>query len=264
MKNTRIIDAHVHIFPEKVAEKATESISNFYGIPMFANGTIEELFVNSEKIGVYKYIVHSTATRVEQVESINNFISETQKKYKSFIGFGTLHPGLDDAESEVNRIIALGLKGIKLHPDFQNFNIDDECMFPVYRAIGDKLPVLMHMGDEKRTSSSPERLAKVMDLFPELTFIAAHLGGYQMWDASLKYLVGRNLYFDTSSSLAILDKEKATYIIKQHGVKKVLFGSDYPMWSHEEELERFYALDLTDEERELILWKNTAGLLSIE
>ena len=264
MKNTRIIDAHVHIFPEKIAEKATESIGNYYGIPMFAKGTIEDLFINGEKIGVSRYIVHSTATRVEQVESINNFIAETQKEYKSFIGFGTLHPGLDDVESEVNRIISLGLKGIKLHPDFQDFSIDDECMMPVYRAIGEKLPVLIHMGDENKTSSSPERLAKVIDLFPNITFIAAHLGGYQMWDDSLKYLVGKKLYFDTSSSLAILDKEKATYIIKEHGVKKVLFGSDYPMWSHEEELQRFYQLDLTEEERELILWKNAARLLSVE
>lgn len=264
MKKAKIIDAHVHIFPEKIAEKATESIGNYYGIPMFAKGTIENLFENAEKIGVYKYIVHSTATKVEQVESINNFIAETQMKYKSFIGFGTLHPELDDIEAEVNRIITLGLKGIKLHPDFQDFNIDDECMLPIYKAIAGKLPVLIHMGDEKRTSSSPERLAKVMDLFPEITFIAAHLGGYQMWDDSIKYLIGKNLYLDTSSSLAILDKEKATYIIKEHGVNKVLFGTDYPMWSHEDELRRFYLLDLTDEERELILWKNAAGFLSID
>ena len=264
MKATRIIDAHVHIFPPKIANKATESIGNYYGIPMFANGTVEDLISNGEKINVYKYIVHSTATKVEQVESINNFIADTQSKNESFIGFGTLHPGLDDVEFEVNRIISLGLKGIKLHPDFQDFNIDDTCMMPIYRAIEGKLPVLIHMGDEKKTSSSPERLANVIKLFPNLTVIAAHLGGYQMWDDSIKYLVGKNIYLDTSSTLAILDKEKVTNIIRGHGVEKILFGTDYPMWSHEEELERFYKLDLTDDERELILWKNASKLLDIK
>lgn len=264
LKATRIIDAHVHIFPEKIAEKAAESIGNYYGISMYANGTVEELVSNGDKINVDKYIVHSTATKVEQVETINDFIAETQSKNKKFIGFGTLHPGLDDVESEVNRIILLGLKGIKLHPDFQDFNIDDICMMPIYRAIEGKLPVLIHMGDEKKTSSSPERLANIIKIFPRLTVIAAHLGGYQMWEDSMKYLVGKNLYFDTSSSLAILDKEKATDLIKKHGVEKVLFGTDYPMWSHEEELQRFYNLDLTDEERELILWKNASRLLDIE
>lgn len=264
MKANRIIDAHVHIFPEKIAEKATESTGKYYGIPMFGKGTVEDLINNGDKINVYKYIVHSTATKVEQVESINNFIAETQSKYKSFIGFGTLHPGIEDVDFEVNRMISLGLRGVKLHPDFQDFNIDDTSMMPIYRAVEGKLPVLIHMGDEVRTSSSPERLANVIKIFPNLTVIAAHLGGYRNWDDSIKYLVGKNIYFDTSSTLAILDKEKVMYIIRRHGVEKILFGSDYPMWSHEEELQRFYNLDLTDEERELILWKNASRLLDIE
>ena len=264
MKVTRIIDAHVHIFPEKIAEKATETIGNYYGIPMFAKGTVEDLIHNGNKINVYKYVVHSTATKVEQVESINNFIAETQSKDDRLIGFGTLHPELDDVEFEVNRIISMGLKGIKLHPDFQDFNIDDPCMMPVYKAIEGKLPVLIHMGDEERTSSSPERLANVIKAFPSLTVIAAHLGGYQMWGDAIKYLVGKNLYLDTSSTMAVLDKEKVRDIIRRHGAEKVLFGSDYPMWSHEEEYERFCSLDLTDEEQGLILWKNASRLLGIE
>lgn len=263
MSVSKIIDAHVHIFPPKIALKATKATGKYYGAQMYGNGTIENLLVNGQKINVYKYIVHSTATKVDQVESINDFIADAQAKNGSFIGFGTLHPDLTDVKSEVTRIISLGLKGIKLHPDFQNFNIDDQSMMPIYEALEGRLPVLIHMGDANRTSSSPERLARVLNKFPNLTVIAAHLGGYQMWDASIKYLVGKNLYFDSSSSLAFLDKEKAEYIIKAHGVNKVLFGTDYPMWSHKEELKRFYNLNLTDEERELILWKNAAKLLNI-
>ncbi len=264
LKLTKIIDAHAHIYPEKIAKKATKTIGNYYDVPIYGEGTVKDLLNSGKKINVYKYIVHSSATKVEQVSSINDFIWQTISENESLIGFGTLHPGLDDVEYEVNRIINLGLKGVKLHPDFQNFNIDDNSMLPIYSALEGKLPVLIHMGDENRTSSSPERLSVIIEKFPNLTIIAAHLGGYQMWDDSLKYLVGKNIYLDTSSSLAIIDKEKATYIIRKHGVNKILFGSDYPMWSHEEELQRFYSLELTDEERKLILCDNALSLLGIE
>ncbi|MCX7709461.1 MAG: amidohydrolase family protein [Clostridia bacterium] len=264
MRRHKIIDAHVHIFPEKIADKAVESIGKYYGIPMTGKGTVGDLIESGSKIHVQQYIVHSTATRVEQVESINNFIAEAQKAHPRLIGFGTLHPDLEDIDSELDRVIALGLKGIKLHPDFQGFNIDDDSMLPVYKAVEGKLPILMHMGDEVKTSSRPERLAKIIKMFPNLTVIAAHLGGYQMWEESLDCLVGENVYMDTSSSLFILEPEKVVQVIRRHGTKKVLFGTDYPMWPHDEELERFYRLDLTEEEREDILWKNVSRLLKLE
>ncbi|NLZ53252.1 MAG: amidohydrolase [Thermoanaerobacteraceae bacterium] len=260
----KIIDIHAHIFPEKIAQKATESIAAFYGIPICAKGTIEDLLEQGKKVNIYRYVVHSTATTVEQVEAINEFISQVQLSDERFIGFGTLHPGLRNVQNELERLLSLGLRGIKLHPDFQHFNIDDEVMMPIYEAAEGRLPILMHMGDERSDSSSPRRLAKVLDRFPGLTVIAAHFGGYSMWDEALQYLVGRDLYFDTSSSLFTLDKSKAIEIIRKHGVKKILFGTDYPMWLHEEELKRFQSLNLTQEEQELILWKNAAELLNIK
>jgi predicted TIM-barrel fold metal-dependent hydrolase len=230
---------------------------------MKGKGTVHDLLIEGKKVSLYKYVVHSTATKMEQVQSINNYIAEIQRNHPEFIGFGTLHPQLVDMKAEADRIIALGLQGVKLHPEFQNFNIDDLEMMPVYKAVEGKLPILMHMGDENRDSSSPQRLRKVLELFPRLTFVAAHLGGYQMWDESMEYLVGENVYLDTSSSLYMLNKERAKEIIRRHGVHKVLFGSDYPMWSIEEELQRFLDLELTQEEQELILWKNASSLLHI-
>ncbi len=265
LKEVKIVDAHAHIFPEKIAEKAVESIGNYYGIKMSGLGTVEDLLQNGSRVNIFKYVVHSTATRVEQVKTINDFIAEMQRKNSSFIGLGTMHPGLEleDIGSEVDRIIALGLKGIKLHPDFQDFNIDDENMMPIYGAAEGRLPILMHMGDEVKTSSRPKRLARVLDLYPDLTVIAAHLGGYQMWDEAMEYLAGRKVYFDTSSTLFRLDAEKAAGIIRSHGVEKVLFGTDYPMWTHEDEMERFNKLDLSEEERKLILSENARSLFKV-
>jgi predicted TIM-barrel fold metal-dependent hydrolase len=258
----KIIDAHVHVFPDKIAEKAVDAIGKYYNIKMDGIGTVKDLLFNGPKAGISKFVIHSTATRVEQVVAINNFIGKTKKSSQCFIGLGTLHPDLEDIDSEVNRIISMGLKGIKLHPEFQGFAIDDDNMMPIYQALEGKLPVLIHMGDEVKTSSSPKRLAKVLEMFPKLTFIAAHMGGYRMWDESIKYLVGKNVYFDTSSTLFMLEKDKFTRILRTHGVEKVLFGTDYPMWSQQEELERFFAIDLTEEERELILWKNASQLFN--
>ena len=257
----KIIDMHCHIFPEKISGKAVDSIGDYYHIPMYGKGTVKDLRLQGEKAGNSKFLIHSTATKIEQVSSINDYIAEVQAKNDSCVGFGTLFPGLDDVEDEVNRILDMRLHGIKLHPEFQKFNIDDESMIPIYTALEDKLPILMHMGDENSDASSPYRLAKILDRFPALTVIAAHLGGYCRWEESMKYLVGRNVYFDTSSTLSILDRKKVVELIRKHGVHKVLFGSDYPMWSPAEEVERFMGLGLTTKEQNMILWENGIILL---
>lgn len=258
-----IIDTHAHIFPDKIAEKAAASIGKYYGVKMSHNGTVGELLESGGKIGVCRYVVHSSATTVEQVKVINNYISGVQATHPEFIGFATLHPGLRDVKAEVDRIISLGLKGIKLHPEFQHFSIDDQDMMPVYEAVEGRLPVLMHMGDQNADSSSPARLARVLEKFPRLVVIAAHFGGYRMWDLSCEYLIGKeNVYMDTSSSLSFISPELAVHMIRKHGADKFLFGSDYPMWDHKEELDRFLALNLTEEERRAILSENAKKLLA--
>lgn len=260
-KKYKIIDVHTHIFPDKIAQKAVEAIGSYYGVKMARQGTVDDLLKNGQRIGVDYYIVHSSATQLEQVRPINDYISSVQSSDSRFIGFGSLHRSLPDINAEVESMIAAGLNGVKLHPEFQGFNIDDEEMLPVYRAIEGKLPVMIHMGDENSTASSPLRLSKIIDLFPRLVVIAAHFGGYRMWDEACEYLIGRNIYMDTSSSLYFLSPERAEEMIRKHGVEKMLFGSDYPMWDHEEELERFLRLNLSEKERKMILFENACKLL---
>jgi predicted TIM-barrel fold metal-dependent hydrolase len=261
--NYDIIDIHAHIFPDKIAEKAVDSIGKYYGVAMRRNGTVDGLLESGRNIGVKKYIVHSSATTVEQVKAINDYVSGVKDAHPEFIGFATLHPALADIPAEVDRIIKLGLKGLKLHPEFQHFTIDDDSMLPIYEAVEGRLPVLIHMGDQNVDSSSPVRLARILDKFPKLVVIAAHFGGYRMWDLSCEYLMGRNVYMDTSSTLDFITPERAVEMIRRHGVEKMLFGSDYPMWDHREELGRFLALGLTEEERGAILSGNARKLLSI-
>lgn len=262
-KKYKIIDAHCHIYPQKIAAKAVAAIGNFYDIKMSEDGTAASLIRAGESIGVEKYVVHSTATTVHQVRSINEYIYGEMQSHPEFIGFMTLHNEMTDEaiEEEVELALSRGMKGVKLHPDFQKFNIDDAEN--IYRVTAGKLPVLLHMGDKRYDFSSPERLRKMAEKYPEQTFIGAHFGGYSVWDKveCLKDLP--NVYFDTSSSLWFLDKAKATDLIHRFGHERYFFGTDFPMWRHDEELKRFLALDLTEEEREDILYNNVAKLLGV-
>ncbi len=260
----KIFDAHAHIYPEKIAQKAVLSIGRFYGIPMTGGlGTPEDLISSGSKIGVSQYLIHSTATKPEQVRAINNYIiAECRAHPDLFTGFGTLHPDMENPDAEAAFIISQGLKGVKLHPDFQKFAINDPKAGRLYAVCEGKLPILFHAGDKRYHYSNPSQIAEVALKWPGLTIIAAHFGGYSEWEeASEKLFELPNVCFDTSSSLAFLGPKRATEMIHTAGAHKFMFGSDYPMWNHNEELKRFLALDLTPQEQESILSGNMERLI---
>ena len=258
----RNIDVHAHIFPAKIVEKATGAIGEFYHVSIDGKGSSKDLIKHGGRIGTEKYVVHSVATKPEQVGTINRFIREEVAAHPEFCGFATLHPLMKDMEKEIELAIEGGMRGIKLHPDFQRFYIDEDSSIEMYKKIDNSLPILMHMGDERTDFSKPRRLARVIDMLPEKTFIGAHFGGYSDWDEAKEYLIGkRDLYIDTCSSLFKLPAEEAVDMIRMHGVDKVLFGTDYPMWLPEKEFALFLNLDLTEEERDLILCQNADKLL---
>lgn len=261
-----IIDCHCHVYPEKIVQKAVESIGKFYDIPMQSDGRTETLIKESEKVGITHNVIFSVATKPAQVRSINHFIAEVVSKYpKRFIGLGTLHPDSDEIESEVDEIISLSLKGVKLHPDIQGIAVDDPRCMKIYEACRGKLPVLVHAGDKRYDFSNPDRIATVLEKFPDLTLIAAHFGGYSVWDEAVEKLCKYpNVYVDCSSSMAMISAEKATEIIHKYGAEKVLYATDFPMWPLDEEMQRFNALSLTDEERELIFYKNALRVFGLQ
>ena len=261
-----IIDAHAHIYPEKIAAKATDTIGLFYDIKMeMPAGTAEKLLEEGARAGVTRYVVHSVATTAHQVRSINDFIKREVDAHPEFIGFITLHQDLseDEVKREVEWALANGLRGIKLHPDFQKFNIDDEVAEKFYRAAEGKLPILLHMGDDRYEYSKPARLVRMAKKYPNLNFIAAHFGGYRCWDDSPMYKGLDNVYFDTCSSLPFITTERAKELIDMFGADRFFFATDFPMWDAKSELERFYKIPLTDGEREMILAGNIKRLLNL-
>ena len=259
-----IIDIHAHIFPDKIAEKATHGIECFYDIKMDTVGSVNNLLAEGERAGIDRFVVHSVATTAAQVETINRFIAGTVEQHPDkLMGFATMHPDYEGIQKEIEFAIEQGLCGVKIHPDFQKFLIDDEKAFPLYECIEGRIPLLVHTGDYRYEYSKPERMARVMDRFPKLDVIGAHFGGWSVWEEAGKILGGRRIWVDTSSSLYSISPQTARELIDVYGVDHVLFGSDFPMWTPKEEMERFLQIPLTDGEREQILWKNAAKLLHL-
>ncbi len=259
-----IIDAHTHIYPEKISEAAVQSISDFYDIPMFGDGTIDTLIRTGTDAGISKFLVHSVATTPQQVARINDFLAKAISEHPDqLIGFMALHPDMEDPAAEIERAMAMGFKGIKLHPDFQKFAIDDSKVFALYEAAQGNLPILFHMGDYRYNYSHPNQLATVLDNFPKLQVIGAHFAGWSEWDDAEKYLKTYRLWVDTSSSSYILPPEKMRKMIDVFGTDFVLFGTDYPMWGPKRELEIINSLGLSEDELEKIFYKNATELLSL-
>lgn len=260
----RIIDFHTHVYPEKIAAKAVENVGAFYGLEMHGGGTIEQLIENGSKVGVSDFVIHSPAITPHNVATINTFMADQMQQHKEIHAFGTLHADLEDYTEEIERISELGLKGVKIHPDSQGFNMDDDKMMPMYKLLEKKdIPVLFHCGDYRYDFSHPRRLSNVIDSFPNLTVIAAHFGGWSVQDLALEYLKDRNCYLDVSSSLSYIGSVRAKELIDAYTPERILFGSDFPMWTPEEELEKFMQIDLSDDAREKILFTNAANILKL-
>ncbi|MBQ7117347.1 MAG: amidohydrolase [Clostridia bacterium] len=261
-----VIDCHCHVYPDKIADKAVESIHRFYDIDMGYDGRSSTLIEKGSENGIKHYIVFSVATTPKQVQSINAFIADTVKNSGGIMtGLGSLHPDSDNVAEDYRHLKELGLKGVKLHPDFQKIAVDDERCEKIYELCRGDLPVLLHTGDDRYDFSNPDRLVSVLRKYPDLTVIGAHFGGWSVWEEAAEKLSGYpNFYVDCSSSFDWLTAEKATEIVKAYGADKVLFGTDFPMWEYERELERFFKMELTAEETEKILYKNAVKVFNID
>lgn len=265
MNPYKIIDAHCHIYPDAIAERASHSTGEFYKMPSRLDGKIATLLARGGAAGIGHFVVQSVATTPHQVPGINRFIAKTvAENPEKFTGLGTLHPGSENLEAEVEEILALGLRGVKLHPDIQAVAIDDARMHKIYALCAGRLPILMHTGDHRFDYSNPNRMEPILQEYPDLTVIGAHFGGWSVWDDAISRLAGyKNLYVDCSSTLYAVTPARARELIDAYGTDRVLFGTDYPMWYPEAELEAFMQIDLTEAERRAILCENAARLLNI-
>ena len=261
-----IIDIHTHAFPDALAERAVSTLSAVAQVPTHSDGTCEGLRRSQQIAGIALSVIAPIATKPAQARAINAWAAEVNRHYDDLLCFGSLHPAQQDWAEEIARLVEDGIRGVKFHADYQDFFVDEPRVLPIYRALaGAGLIVLFHAGVDiglpPPVHCPPARLAHVLDAVPELVAIASHMGGYAQWTEVKVCLLGRDLYFDTSYSLADLGAEHMTALIQGHGAHRVLFGTDSPWTDQVAEVGHIGALPLSDEEKAAILGENARGLL---
>ncbi|NLY43216.1 MAG: amidohydrolase family protein [Clostridiaceae bacterium] len=261
-----IIDFHTHCFPDEIAMKAVASLSEKADIPAMLNGTLSDLKRSMEANRITGSVLLNIATKPSQTTKINDWAGRIQNG--SVIPFGSIHPFYEDWKNELKRIKTLGLRGIKFHPEYQEFYVDDEAMFPIYElAFELGLVIVFHAGEDigfdPPYHCTPERLGTLLKRFKGGKIVAAHMGGYKYWDEVEKHLVGKDIYFDTSFAVGIMDNEQAKRIICNHGYSRVLFGSDSPWEDQGRSVQCIKNLCLGPEIEEAIFYKNAVELLGL-
>jgi len=260
----KLIDIHTHVYPDDIAQKATDSVQDFYNAGSHSmNGKVDRLLERGTAAGIDRFVILPVAIRPNRVRGINTFIQEQVKLHNRFIGFGTAHAAMENITDEVRWIWEQGLKGIKMHPDSQRFPIDDPRLFPLYEEARGRLPVLLHMGDHRYNYSHPVKLRKILEMFPGLDVIAAHFGGYTMYEEACAHLKDTSCVLDISSSLMFLPEGEAERLIGVYGAERMAFGTDYPMWDPVQETQRFLQLRLPPDQLEQIGYKTTQRILKL-
>lgn len=261
-KSERIFDAHTHVYPDRLAEKAGRALGDFYNLPIPGKGTVADLADRCEQAGVRGFLMLGVATTAEQMFNVNAYLREcvgyARARGMEACAFGGYHQDADP-DAAVEQILSLGLSGVKIHPDIQRFSLDDPRMDRLCAALEGRLPLCLHMGDDRPeySYSAPEKLIRLLDRHPGLTVIAAHLGGYRCWDRAAGLYAGReNVWFDLSSTLPFLPEGRGEVLIRTLGAGRIFFGTDYPITSPAQGLEQLNRLKLTETERADILWNN--------
>ena len=260
----KLIDIHTHIYPPAIARKAAASIREFYQLGTDEmDGTADTLLQKGTEAGIDRFVILPVAMRPDRTRHINDFILEQVAIQPRFLGFGTVHAAMENITDEVEYIMDNGLRGLKMHPDSQQFAIDDPRLFPAYEAVEDKIPVILHMGDVSFDYSHPKRLRHVLEQFPKLQVIAAHFGGYGMYETAFELLHDKDCVFDVSSSMMFMEEGVAEKYIRAFGAERMAFGTDYPLWDPVKETKRFLELKLTDEEFDQIGHKTVEQFLKL-
>ena len=277
-----VIDFHNHFYPDKIAQAAIEKLTTCADIVAYTDGTLSGLSEDLKKSGYDLGVVLPVATAPKQVENINTRAVAVQEQFPNLISFASMHPDYENYKDEIFRIKELGLKGIKLHPDYQNTFFDDKKILNILdEAFKNDLIVVVHAGLDiglpDPIHTGVEQILKVLDIFKDRAqkLVLAHTGAWGQWNEVLEKIAGRNVYMDISFSLGstkrkstgeelkLLDDDLLVKIVRKHGVDKVLFGTDSPWGDHKMMLDKFLTLPFTKEEQDKILYLNAKKLLGI-
>lgn len=261
-----IIDFHTHAFPDKVASSAIPALEKIGGVTANHDGKVNSLLVSMDRAGISASVLCSIATRPSQFAPILAWSKAIRSD--RIIPLPSCHPADPQYLAQIEQIKGEGFKGIKMHPYYQEFFLDDERLYPFYEKVcKEELLLLMHTGFDigfpRDRRADPQRISRILARFPELTLICSHLGAWEQWDEVADLLIGKQIYMDISFSLHMLPREKAKDMLERHPPNYILFGSDSPWADQKSAIEQVKALDLSPERQQALLGDNATRLLSV-
>jgi len=261
-----VIDFHTHYYPDKIIDRAVENAAMALKAPPAINGTRSALIESMRKAGIDYSLALPLANTPDNVRGVNRW-AQLNNQAPVFL-LGSIHPRTKNPAQMIPQIAEMGLKGLKMHPEFQDFSFEDESLFPIWEScIEHDLFVLTHAGEDisfpAPWHSDPRRLKTFHERFKKLKLVVAHLGSWGMWDEVEEFIVGLPVYLDLAFTLGRVNDEQLVRIIRNHGAERVLFGTDSPWCDQDEALKHFRKLPLTENEKDLILGVNAAELLNL-
>lgn len=262
---SRVIDIHTHVFAEEIADRAITHLAGLTGLTPAYDGTVAGLISAMDDARVAVSVTQPVATKPTQVVRINDWSATIASD--RIVPFGAMHPGFEEPAAEIARMASLGLKGFKMHTEYQEFQPDEPRLDPICEAAAEHgLIILFHAGLDAGVPTDngrPERFARLLDRHPGLTVVLAHMGGWRLWDGVSEHLAGRPIYLDTSFASGYMTDDAFLGLVEQHGTDRVLFGSDGPWGYAAKELAWLRQLPFAEADLEAILGGNAAGLLEI-
>ena len=278
-----IIDFHTHTFPEKIAQRAISSMQASSHAAAFSDGTSAALKASMADAGITYSVVLPVATNPTKLASMNDFSIENNGA-DGLIYFGAMHPLADNWEEELSRLAAAGIKGIKIHPLYQEVDIDDIRYLRILEKAAELgLITVMHAGADIGFPGidrcPPEAIRQAVNQLGNIPLVLAHMGGWKNWDRVTDQLASTCVYIDTSFSLGsipplddgyyspnqlpLLSSETFCKLIRDFGAHRVLFGTDSPWACQKSEVNAIRNLPLTTQEQTQILGENARKLLHI-
>ncbi len=282
-----MIDIHTHTFPDKIAKRAIDSLKAKSHTAAFTDGTVNGLMKSMRESGISCSVIQPVATNPNQVISINNSSININDEFDStgILSFGAMHPDFEDYASELGRISENGIKGIKLHPVYQNAPIDDERYIRILECAGELgLCVMIHAGYDigfpGNENAMPEKILRALKSSGNERVILAHMGGWRCWNESLELFSSTHVYIDTAFSLGaftpsddgyysnedecrMLCAEEFVRMIREFGAERVIFGSDSPWASQRESMMLMNGLPLSENEKRKIFSENALSILGL-
>lgn len=267
-----VIDFHTHIFPDKIASHTIETLETLSHVKAASDGTLDGLRFSMKNDNIDYSVVLPVATKPSQFDSINRYAASINNT-DGILSFGGIHPENDNISKRLEYIKTLGLKGIKLHPDYQDTFIDDERYLEIIKeCIRLDLCCVIHAGFDVGLPipihCPPDRAYIMLQTVLEncnkdSKIILAHVGGHLQWRLVEELLVGKNVYFDLAFCFNIIEKKQLLRIIKNHGSERILYATDSPWAGQRETVDFVKSLPLCTEDIDNILYKNAMRLLDM-